>query len=152
MACQLEDIDVASLLEQNCFCFFHCPPPYFKMAGNSFKQRYFGSLSARHPYLSPQVCCGKEKCSGDNLRCGIFLTAIHMLNRRNQQKSPKRHKLPLQKRTQRSLYSFRNSLKHCMFWTCAICDALGMANCSLAGFRPTFRQKILSITHSHTHT
>ena len=95
MACLLEDIDVASMLEQNCFRFFYSPPN-FKMAGNSFKQRYFGSLSTWHPYLPPQVWCKKEKCLRDNLRWN-FLDSDLFVELQETQKA--RRKISILKRT-----------------------------------------------------
>ena len=93
-------------------------PPYFKMAGNSFKQRYFGSLSTRLPYLPPQVWCKKEKCSRDNLRWN-FLDRDSFVELQETKKSNNTnlHLKNNQFFGPQSLYSFRNFLKHCMFWT-----------------------------------
>ena len=116
MACLLEDIDVASMLEQNCFRFFYSPPN-FKMAGNSFKQRYFGSLSTWHPYLPPQVWCKKEKCLRDNLRWN-FLDSDLFVELQETQKATR--KIHLKKNYffwPQILHNFKNTLKRCMFWT-----------------------------------
>ena len=113
--------------------------------GNSSKQRYFGSLSAPHPYLPPHLPLWERKVFRG--QSGIAKLKTNLKRAKKYMgtfKSQKNNSISQPP----SLCNSENTLERCMFWTCAICEALGMANCSLAGFRPRFRQKILSITLS----
>ena len=99
----------------------------------------------RRTHTSPHTSlCKKEKCSGDNRELLNWRRTLNEQKNMGIFKSPKNNSISRPP----SLCNSENTLERCMFWTCAICEALGMANCSLAGFRPRFRQKILSITLS----